>query len=186
MSQKGSFWNWCKMIGIIKPLKCCQNLYQVVVGISMPCRAFFKWWPWVALDHFYDRVNFVSICFCMGDSLYSIECSYISKFVLIQHILSTQVSDTGPVVLWFSYMFYLLSFFLRYVLIKHGILLTNFARVEFEYVFSFVSLLFISLLWLFLWAKQVYWSKVLADQPEWCRFFRKHKIIKNLKRATIK
>ena len=23
------------------------------------------------------------------------------KFVLIQHILSTQVSDTGPVVLWF-------------------------------------------------------------------------------------
>ena len=29
---------------------------------------------------------------------YSHEC--ISKFVLIQHILSTQVSDTGPMVLW--------------------------------------------------------------------------------------
>ena len=27
----------------------------------------------------------------MGDSLYSIEGSYISEFVLIQHILSTQV-----------------------------------------------------------------------------------------------
>ena len=26
----------------------------------------------------------------------------ISKFVLIQHILSTQVSDTGPMVLWLS------------------------------------------------------------------------------------
>ena len=36
----------------------------------------------------------------MGDSLYS-KKSCISKFVLIQHILSTQVSDTGPMVLWF-------------------------------------------------------------------------------------
>ena len=38
----------------------------------------------------------------MGDSLYSVECACISKFVLIQHILSTQVSDTDPVVLWFQ------------------------------------------------------------------------------------
>ena len=36
----------------------------------------------------------------MGDSLYS-KKSCISKFVLIQYILSTQVSDTGPIVLWF-------------------------------------------------------------------------------------
>ena len=101
MSQKGSFWNWYKMIGIIKALKCCQNLYQVIV---CPCPgAFFKWWPWVDLDHFYDRVKFVSWCFCMGAGLYSIECSCISKFVLIQHILSTQVSDTRPMVLWFSW-----------------------------------------------------------------------------------
>ena len=39
--------------------------------------------------------------FLQGESLYSIECSCISKFVLIQHILSTQVSDTGPMVLRF-------------------------------------------------------------------------------------
>ena len=39
----------------------------------------------------------------MGDSLYSIECSCFSKFVLIQHILSTQVSDTGPMVLWYLF-----------------------------------------------------------------------------------
>ena len=32
----------------------------------------------------------------MGDSLYNIKCSCISMFVLIQHIRSTQVSDTGP------------------------------------------------------------------------------------------
>ena len=32
--QKGYFWNWYKMMGIIKALKCCQNLYQVVV---CPC-----------------------------------------------------------------------------------------------------------------------------------------------------
>ena len=38
----------------------------------LPC--LFKCWPWVDLDRFYDRVNFVSECFCMGDSLYSIEC----------------------------------------------------------------------------------------------------------------
>ena len=34
----------------------------------------------------------------MGDSLYNIECSCVSKFVLIEHVLSTQVSDTVPVV----------------------------------------------------------------------------------------
>ena len=32
--QNGSFWNCYKMIGIIKALKCCQNLYQLVEG---PC-----------------------------------------------------------------------------------------------------------------------------------------------------
>ena len=37
-------------------------------------------------------------------SLYSIECSCISKFVLIQQILSTWVSDTGPRVVWFLYL----------------------------------------------------------------------------------
>ena len=31
MRQKGSFWNWYNMMGIIKALKSCQNLYQVVV-----------------------------------------------------------------------------------------------------------------------------------------------------------
>ena len=32
----------------------------------------------------------------------------------------------------------------------------------------------------------IYWSKVLTDQPGWYRFFRKHKIVNNLKRTTIK
>ena len=32
----------------------------------------------------------------------------------------------------------------------------------------------------------LYWSNVLTDQPRWYRFFRKHKIVNNLKRATIK
>ena len=32
----------------------------------------------------------------------------------------------------------------------------------------------------------IYWSKVLTNQPGWYRFFRKHKIVNNLKRATIK
>ena len=43
------------------------------------------WWPWVDLDNFYDKGKFVSECFCMGESLYSIECLCISKFVLVQH-----------------------------------------------------------------------------------------------------
>ena len=38
----------------------------------------------------------------MGENLYSIECLCISKSVLIQHILRTQVSDIGPLVLWFN------------------------------------------------------------------------------------
>ena len=54
-------------------------------------------WPWP----FYDRVKCVSWCSCTGHSVYSIESSFISKFVLIQKILSTQVSDIGPMVLWF-------------------------------------------------------------------------------------
>ena len=50
-------WTGTKMMGIIKALKCCQNMYQVVV---CPCpRAFFKWWPWIDLVHFYVRVKFV-------------------------------------------------------------------------------------------------------------------------------
>ena len=43
----------------------------------------------------------------MGESLCSIECSCISKFVQIQNIPSTQVSDTGPLVLWVFSLFVL-------------------------------------------------------------------------------
>ena len=39
---------------------------------------------------------------CMGESLYSIY-SCISKLVVIHHIFSTQVSATGPLVLWFPF-----------------------------------------------------------------------------------
>ena len=76
--------------------KCpCQNLYQVVV---CPCPgAFFKWWPWPFLWR--GQICFLILLY----SLYSIECSCISKFVLIHHILSTQVSNTGPLVLWLSF-----------------------------------------------------------------------------------
>ena len=35
--QKGSFWNWYKMVGIINALKCCQNLYQVVLYQVVVC-----------------------------------------------------------------------------------------------------------------------------------------------------
>ena len=28
--------------------------------------AFFKWWPWVDLNLFYDKVKFCPLCFCMG------------------------------------------------------------------------------------------------------------------------
>ena len=90
-------------MGTIKALKCCQNLYQVVV-CPYP-EAFFQMmtlgWPWP----FLWQGKICSWCFCVDDSLKSIECSCISKFVLIQHILSTQVSDTGPMVLWFVVSF---------------------------------------------------------------------------------
>ena len=32
----------------------------------------------------------------------------------------------------------------------------------------------------------IYWSKVLTNQPGRCQFFRKYEIVKNLRRATIK
>ena len=45
----------------------------------------------------------------------------------------------------FIYLYVLpFVFVLGYFLIKHGILFTKFARVEFECMFSFVSVLFIS------------------------------------------
>ena len=45
----------------------------------------------------------------------------------------------------FIYLYVLpFVFVLGYFLIKHGILFTKFARVKFECMFSFVSLLFIS------------------------------------------
>ena len=45
----------------------------------------------------------------------------------------------------FIYLYVLpFVFFLGYFFIKHGILFTKFARVEFECMFSFVSLMFIS------------------------------------------
>ena len=63
--------------------------------------------PGLTLTIFMTGSNlFPYTSFCMGDSLYSIECSCISKFVLIQHVLSTQVSDTEPMVLWFKFELY--------------------------------------------------------------------------------
>ena len=56
----------------------------------------------VDLDRFYDRVKFVSECFCMGES--------ISKFVLIQHILGTQVNNTGPKDIWLKNVLPLTNF----------------------------------------------------------------------------
>ena len=42
------------------------------------------------------------------------------------------------------------------------------------------------LVWIAIDNKLLYWSKVLTDQQGLCRFFWKHKIVKNLKTATIK
>ena len=46
------------------------------------------------------------------------ESSSVAKFVLIQHILSTQVSDTGPLVLWFLNHFGVLIVMVLYKLCK--------------------------------------------------------------------
>ena len=72
--QKGSFWNMYKMMGIIKALQCCQNLYQALVLFSNDD-------PVLILTIFMTGSN-VSWCCCMGDRLYSTECPSISKFVL--------------------------------------------------------------------------------------------------------
>ena len=55
--------------------KSFKMLSELVPSGCMPMLRgfFFKWLPCVGLDHFYDRVKFVSWCFCMGDRLYSIE-----------------------------------------------------------------------------------------------------------------
>ena len=45
----------------------------------------------------------------------------------------------------FYVSFYLLIVWLFYFIVKHEILFTNFARAEFNCIFSFVSLLFIAL-----------------------------------------
>ena len=51
----GSFWNLYKMMGTIKALKCCQNLYQVVV---CPCPgAFSNYDPMLTLTTFMTGSN---------------------------------------------------------------------------------------------------------------------------------
>ena len=61
-------------------------------------------WPWPFL--WQGHICFLVLL--LGWKLIcSTECSCIFMFFLIQHILSTQVSDTGPLVFWF--MFFLLS-----------------------------------------------------------------------------
>ena len=75
----------------------------------------------------------------------SLELGHIALLILLMvaeqsHIwpvwhAGSQVSDRCPLGYLFTYIFYLLSFFLRYFLIKHEILFTNFARVEFECMF---------------------------------------------------
>ena len=79
--------------------KCpCQNLYQVVYVHAL---GLFSnddpGWPWPFL--WQGQICFLILLY----SLYSIEGFMYSKFVLIQHILSTQMRNTGPVVLWFSF-----------------------------------------------------------------------------------
>ena len=81
---------------LLSSKKCpCQNLYQV----AMPW-GFFQMmilgWPWYFLWRGQNCFLILLYRLC------SIECSCITKFVLNQHILSTQVSDKGPVVLWFA------------------------------------------------------------------------------------
>ena len=62
----------------------------------------FIWWPWVDPDHFYDRVNLFLNAFAWVKAYrYTALSANAAKFVLIQHILSTQVSDTEPVAFWF-------------------------------------------------------------------------------------
>ena len=60
-------------------------------------------------------------------------------------------------------------FFLSLSLIKHENLFTNFARAKFECMLPFVSLLFISLLWLFLPAKGVYTEWLWTNKMKFIR-----------------
>ena len=49
--------------------------WNLVYGIGYSSTTnVFIWWPWVDRDHFYDRAKFLSECFCMDESVHSIEC----------------------------------------------------------------------------------------------------------------
>ena len=56
----------------------------------------------------------------MGESLYSVKLC-ISKLVLIQHTLCTQVSDTGPLILCFLFFLFFVLFFFSYTNYMVGI-----------------------------------------------------------------
>ena len=80
MRQKGSFWNWYKLTGIIKPLKCCQNLY---------------------LDHFYDSVKFVpdtSVRVTAYRALSALVFPSVSNSTYPQHS-GERYRNNGPLVL---------------------------------------------------------------------------------------
>ena len=96
----------------------CVEMFRITWPRWLPgpymVKNLFKLWHWVDLDHFYDMVRFVSKCFCTGESLCRIE-SCISKLVRIQHILSSQVSDTGQMVLWFLVLYKYRAFIWNYM-----------------------------------------------------------------------
>ena len=76
LRQKGSFCNWYKTMGIIKVIKCCQNVYQVVYAHALGLYTCLKLWK---------CANFLS---------------------LPRTRSSCQVSATGPLVLWFNFLLF--------------------------------------------------------------------------------
>ena len=99
MRQKGSFWNWYKMMGKIKALKVCQTCTKWLYAHAL--RLFSNDDPGLTLIIFMTASN-LFLMLLYGWQLIEHWVLLHFQAFLIQHILSTQVSDTGPVVLWFQ------------------------------------------------------------------------------------
>ena len=54
----------------------------------------FKWWPWVDLDLFYDKVQFGPLCFCMGKKWKWIFQKLLYTSLMIPRLVNTYVNES--------------------------------------------------------------------------------------------
>ena len=114
MRQKGSFWNWYKMMGIIKAIKCCQKW----LCIPMP-------WGYI---HVWN-------CEKVRNSLLAKDQLLGERYTLVGPLVAMKERDWWLCTCWIQiwnniFFFNILTFFMRYFYKDRIILMPEFAKMS--------------------------------------------------------